>query len=109
MGNWPRNFLKTSFRIKVKAPLSLSGGNTELPSEFIAASVDLKKGETTGLVESSAGLHIIRGVDSDGETVEVQHILFRYFGINKYLKQQLEQAEHKEYIQLPEPDPQEES
>lgn len=80
---------------------SITRTNTDLPPEFIEAAFSLNEGETTELVESRFGLHIIRVNKIDGEEREVAHILLQYFDIDKYLQDRLDELEVKEYIDLP--------
>ena len=76
----------------------ISRTNTDLPPEFIEAAFSLEPGETSELIESRFGLHIIRINKVDGDEREVAHILFSYFDIDQYLREELAKVEVIDYI-----------
>lgn len=78
----------------------ISRTNTDLPPEFIEAAFNLDPGETSELVESRFGLHVIRINKVEGDEREVAHILFSYFDIDQYLRDELEKVEVVDYITI---------
>lgn len=78
----------------------ISRTNTDLPPEFIEAAFSLEPGETSELVESRFGLHIIKINKVDGDQREVAHVLFRYFDIDQYLRDELSKVDVVDYITI---------
>ena len=78
----------------------ISRTNTDLPPEFIEAAFSLQPGEISELIESRFGLHIIKINKVDGDEREVAHILFRYFDIDQYLRDELEKVDVVDYITI---------
>lgn len=78
----------------------ISRTNTDLPPEFIEAAFSLDAGETSQLVESRFGLHIIRINKVEGDEREVAHILFSYFDVEQFLKEELAKVDVVDYITI---------
>ncbi len=78
----------------------ISRTNTDLPPEFIEAAFNLQPGETSELIESRFGLHIIRVKKVQGDQREVAHILFSYFDVDEFLRDELKKVESVDYIKV---------
>ncbi len=76
----------------------ISRTDTQLPPEFIEAAFSLGEGEVSGVVESRFGLHIIKINKIDGDTREVAHILFQYFDVEEFLREEISKVEVSDYI-----------
>lgn len=79
---------------------SISREDTSLPPIFVATAFGLQEGQTSDIVESDFGLHIIRVNKIEGEEREVAHILLSYFDINEHLTNMLGDVETSDYISL---------
>ena len=78
----------------------ISRTDTALPPEFIEAAFSLEEGETSEIVESRFGLHIIRINSVEGDEREVAHVLFQYFDIDQFLRDELEKVDVVDYISV---------
>ncbi len=80
----------------------ISRTDTQLPPEFIEAAFSFAEGETSSVVESRFGLHIIRinKIDEETDTREVAHILFQYFDVEQFLRDELAKVEVVDYITI---------
>ena len=76
----------------------ISRTDTFLPPEFIEAAFELQNGEISGLVESRFGLHLIKINKVEGDEREVAHILFSYFDVDQFLRDELAKTEVVDYI-----------
>ena len=78
----------------------ISRTDTALPPEFIEAAFSLEEGETSEIVESRFGLHIIKINKVDGDEREVAHVLFQYFDVEEFLRAELEKLDSVDYITI---------
>lgn len=81
-------------------------GKGVMVPEFEAAAFSLAPGETSGLVQSQFGWHIIKveevKKDADGNVTEVKaaHILIAGPSIDEYLKKRLDEAKVTRYVKI---------
>ena len=79
---------------------TISKSDTTIDPGIIQAAYSLKKGKVSGIVESQHGLHIIKLVEYEDDQAKIAHIMFRFFNLDNYLKEELDKLEVKDYITL---------
>lgn len=75
--------------------------DTPFVEEFKEAALALEVGETTGLVQTQFGFHIITATESDpDEGMRVSHILIDGSGLQEEIQERLENAEINTYLDV---------
>jgi parvulin-like peptidyl-prolyl isomerase len=78
--------------------LTISQSDRDLPAQVIDALFSLKVGETSQIINTGAGLEIIRLKELDGNKVRAAHIAFAFKHINTYIDPLKDKEKPRQFI-----------
>lgn len=87
-------------------PRLIEHTDRDLSAKTTDALFELKKGETSGIINTGYALEILKNLDLEGDKIRAAHILFQFKDISEYVNDLKDQKKARLYISFPEAQPQ---